>query len=448
MPEPFVTMLLDLRWSSGRLLREYTVLLDPPLYEDAVVSAPVAPARSSEPVAQPPLGGTVERQSEAPVTYAEEDVIAPSGLFQSDSAESAVRRWHFLRPQPGLRCRASRPPIQQRLPQCLSAVRLSMGPGDSYAVQKGDTLWSIAERSRGGSGLSNNQMMLALYRANPEAFLGNINGLKAGSVLRIPPAAEVSAPEVAAANAEVIEQHAAWSGAVDQPVATARRGRGSMLLSRLKHLRAATEGRLQLVAPAETDETDAAEVGTADTETVAAEADGSAIAPDVSAEAEVPDDNRLVQIEDGELQALQDRVDGQDQSAGVADSETALGEDQIFADEEAVEAPDAAQPATAAEADDVADSATTVVTTADSGSEGGLLDNLWIWLAGAAAVLVALFLAWRRKSAKQDANATGSWVTDIDEDPEATYPGVRGYRVEHGFDCCRRERYFRGFRRS
>ena len=146
----------------------------------------------------------------------------------------------------------------------------------------------------------------------------------------------------------------------------------------------------------------------------------------MSAEAEVSGDNRLVQVEDRELQALQDRVDGQDQSATVADSETALGEDQIFADEEAPEAPDAAQPETSA-ADDAADSATRVVTTGDSGSEGGLLDTLWIWLVGAAAVLVALFLAWRRKSAKQDANATGSWVTDIDEDPEATYPGVRGY---------------------
>ena len=44
--EPFVTLLLDVRWSSGRLLREYTVLLDPPLFENTVVQPAVQPANT------------------------------------------------------------------------------------------------------------------------------------------------------------------------------------------------------------------------------------------------------------------------------------------------------------------------------------------------------------------------------------------------------------------
>ena len=64
---------------------------------------------------------------------------------------------------------------------------------------------------------TNNQMMLAIYRANPEAFLGNMNALKASAILRVPGEQEVGDIGVSEANSEATEQHAAWAGKSAEP---------------------------------------------------------------------------------------------------------------------------------------------------------------------------------------------------------------------------------------
>ena len=84
--EPFVTILLDIKWSSGRLLREYTVLLDPPLFEPAPVQPAVAPAEAApeQSAAGSASAGTVARP--APVTTAPiaepEPVPKPKALVE------------------------------------------------------------------------------------------------------------------------------------------------------------------------------------------------------------------------------------------------------------------------------------------------------------------------------------------------------------------------------
>src|SRR5690606_7389118 len=85
-----------------------------------------------------------------------------------------------------------------------------------------DTLWSIASAVRPDAGVSIQQMMLALVRANPEAFIeGNVNGLRKGVILRIPDRDEAASASAEAARAEVAAQHAAWQGVREAAASTA-----------------------------------------------------------------------------------------------------------------------------------------------------------------------------------------------------------------------------------
>lgn len=149
--EPFLDFLLELSWRSGRLVREYTVLLDPP---------GLAPGAS------------------APTVSAPEAEPAPTGTGTAPSrATTATGRYP-----------------------------LEYGP-----VKKDDTLWSIAERLRPNQSVSVQQMMVALLEANPEAFIdNNMNRLKAGYILRIDDPELLSAMSQAQAVREVTRQSRRW----------------------------------------------------------------------------------------------------------------------------------------------------------------------------------------------------------------------------------------------
>ena len=420
--EPFVTMLLDVRWSSGRLLREYTVLLDPPLFEANVVQPATTPAQTTAAV---PSGseGQVDRSVE-PV--AEVAVIETTGLFQSEPAASpsasaaedeapaydvSAESESAVEPEVA----ESEPVVTESTPvsevQPAPAEPAYIAPvrntpyqnvqpsdtaPDSYTTERGDTLWRISERVRDGSGLSNNQMMLALYRANPDAFMGNINRLKAGAILRIPAGAELEAPDVAEANSEVIEQHAAWSGS------------------------RAPESRLQLVAPAETEDSassteadTSADAGATEESGQGAGTDESVGAGDLDGQVAEDQDQRLIDIEDAEMQALQDRIEAQDQAA--VESEV---EEQIFADTDATADAD-----TDIADDSAADTAAApgsvgAAPAAEGSFLGGIFSSLWFWGGLALVLLLAVVLARSRKSESEDENdpaATGSWAADIAE---------------------------------
>ena len=140
MNEPFVDMLLELNGSNSRLLREYTFLLDP------------ADLRMAQPpqVASPISVPTPSVASPAPV--------APAAPARREPAQSA-------RPAPAA-------------PEA--------APAQSYQVKKGDSLAGIAHQVK-PAGVSLDQMLVALYRANPDAFIDkNMNRLRAGQVLSIP----------------------------------------------------------------------------------------------------------------------------------------------------------------------------------------------------------------------------------------------------------------------
>jgi pilus assembly protein FimV len=166
--EPFVTLLVEANWPRGRLLREYTVLLDPPIFAPgpATAEAPVEAPRSAA--------------SASPATtesYAAPAVPAPA---------------------------ASRPR------QTYTPRVATIEPGSTYQVQPNDTLWKIASEAHPGGRRDVNRAMLAIYESNASAFEGNINVLRAGSTLRIPEEGEVAAISASAAAAEVSRQYRAW----------------------------------------------------------------------------------------------------------------------------------------------------------------------------------------------------------------------------------------------
>lgn len=155
--EPYLNFLVELLWPNGRVLREYTLLLDPPMYTPQEI------------VYQP---ATTTVLSTAP------KVVAQPAVKQPTPARKAAS--------------VSRRPVT--------------ASGDNqYRVERNDTLWSIA--SRVGGSTTTQQTMLAIRDLNPQAFVnGDINRLKAGQVLTLPDDAQIQKRSKSAAIAEVKAQ--------------------------------------------------------------------------------------------------------------------------------------------------------------------------------------------------------------------------------------------------
>ena len=190
MAEPFITFLVEASWSRGRLLREYTVFLDPPTF--APPSRDTAPAVQAPSRAAPADSGRIERQAPAA-----QPSPAPA------PTRAPVRQAAPAQPKP-------------QAPS--DDVPFDTAAGGDYTVQRSETLWGIASRVRPDSRLTMNQTMLAIFEANPDAFGGNINILRAGAALRVPSADEIFRINRGEALAEAQRQHAAWSGGVVAPV--------------------------------------------------------------------------------------------------------------------------------------------------------------------------------------------------------------------------------------
>jgi len=148
--EPFLDLLLELSWSTGRVLREYTVLLDPP----ALKTAP--------------------------------EVLAPVVAQTQPAAPTA------LKPEP------AQSPARPAAPEPQG--------GTSYKVKAGDTLGKIALENKPSS-VSLDQMLVALLRANPNAFINNnMNLVLAGKSLSLPSESDARGIEPTDAHREVIAQ--------------------------------------------------------------------------------------------------------------------------------------------------------------------------------------------------------------------------------------------------
>ncbi|MEL6868599.1 MAG: FimV/HubP family polar landmark protein [Pseudomonadota bacterium] len=360
--EPFVTMLIEAVWPRGRLLREYTVLLDPPTYAAPVSAAP-APARrtTQQPARASANAGNIQRS--APAT---------------------------------------------------SPARNRSIDGTEYRVQRRDTLWEIARDIQPDQSVSINQVMVAIFEANPSAFDGNINRLKAGAVLALPSRDALFAINKSNALQEVQRQNRDW------------RGGGS--------------GQLVLTKPDE----DVSLGGVSGGSTGTPEAGGTAVNAELARlQSELREKERLIAVRNQELAELQARLgqaaevpapesvadpepvapvdpatDGPYADTGESTDDAPITAGEIFADDGTdieqpaddivAEEPAAADEPTAAETPRASTTNVVVVPEPQQGMLPKLLNSTWVWLAAGAAIILGLFgfVASRRN---RDNDPTGTW---------------------------------------
>lgn len=174
--EPFLNFLMEVRWPSGRVLREFTLLLDPPLYSPAPITA-------SAPTTQAVRSAAVPAPLQRPVP-----TVAPAQPRHTQPSRSAV----------------------QAQPSAPAAVSSAQPASGEWRTSRTDTLWEIASRSR-PSGTSVQQTMLAIQELNPNAFIdNNINLLEAGQNLTLPNGEQARRRSHADAVAQVAAQNSAW----------------------------------------------------------------------------------------------------------------------------------------------------------------------------------------------------------------------------------------------
>ncbi len=269
--EPFLHLLLQVEWPGGRLVREYTALIDPP-YKIAGKAAPVEtpvvtpPAPEPAPALAPvplPLPAAEVPPPSPPVPVA---VAPPTPPVEEVKAEGAIKEEtppvvaKAEEPKAPEEARAEETPakeeIAQQAPPAEAVLEEKFGPPDvapsvepqvepleaaaapeavpapdeqapeaadlrpslaeagmqEYSVKPGDALWRIADKARGDNrDVSVEQMVLAIYRANQHAFFGNnVNNLKAGKILMIPERDQVEAVAAPEARREFRAQYSAW----------------------------------------------------------------------------------------------------------------------------------------------------------------------------------------------------------------------------------------------
>jgi len=293
IPEPFVTFLVDVNWARGHLMREYTVLLDPPVYtpgENAGSSAPVTAPSASSPQTSPNTAASGEpttAPSPSSAATSEPTPLPKSGRrsrsHRSSGSSSAPAASSESAPAPAPSAAAESAPAAEA-----SSSEAAAGMPSTVTVAKGDTLSKIAHSLRAESRPDVDQTMIALYRANPSAFGGNINVLRQGAVLRVPGADDIAALNQKEAMGEVHRQMDSWRANAGAPD---------------------SGGHLRLVSPT------AAGTGTA---AAAAAAPSSGNSSDSQAlrdrvkdlEGQLAESKRLIDIRNAELSELQQKLGG------------------------------------------------------------------------------------------------------------------------------------------
>jgi len=365
--EPFLTLLVEVNYARGRQVREYTVLLDPPVFtpgQSQVATNPVT-APSTEAARE----GAINR------------LITPPAPQQEPAAPAAAPDVARAAPAPA----PSSPPMADG--------------GESRTIQSGETLSGIASNYAGGDALQSRAWMLAIYQNNPGAFDGNMSIMRAGAVLRIPEGSRVAEIVPSEASAEIRRQYAAWRGAAPSTGTSE-----------------SEPGRLRLVTP-----TEAGGAGTGGNE--------EALQGRVrELEAQLAESKRLLEIQNAELARLQARSAGAPAatppvevpaaSPPVAETpaEAAPPADEAPTDEPAAEPPVASAdtPSEAEAAPPPAETPAETTPTAAASEESGpsLFDTLkgyWWVLAVILGIIAVLYgvKAWRSRQQNEFDDSLG-----------------------------------------
>ena len=168
--EPFLDFLVEINWPAGRLVREYTFLLDPP-----EVSAKLAGR---------------------PASVVDAKVVAaiPGGVAEPTPRSSPPAK-----------------PVAEAKPATVSKADPGSAGGEAHVVQRGETLRKIASENL-PEGISLEQMLIGLYKKNPDAFVGsNVNRLKTGAILSIPDKSALEAVSPAEAHKMYVAQANDWN---------------------------------------------------------------------------------------------------------------------------------------------------------------------------------------------------------------------------------------------
>jgi pilus assembly protein FimV len=195
--DPFINLVINANWSTGRIVRNYTLLLDPPAAkqsEAAAVTAPVAVLPTPQAVAPTPAPAAVVSQAVAPTVPA----AAPARAAAPTPTPTAAN------PAPTAVAMPKAPATTK--PAVAVPNAPSSNSGEKVKVGNGDTAGKIAANNLPGN-VSLEQMLVAMLRGNPQAFTGNnINRLKAGAILDLPTEAEAAAIPASEAKQSVVAQ--------------------------------------------------------------------------------------------------------------------------------------------------------------------------------------------------------------------------------------------------
>src|SRR5512146_1684090 len=207
--EPYLDLLVELDWASGRVVREYTFLLDPPgMTLAAGASEPITPAQA----------GTPARTAAAPAPR------APAAAAATTTAA------------PGAGGGAA-------------AGAAAPASGDQYTVKHGDTLQKIAAQFKPADATLD-QMLAALFTRNQAAFDGdNMNRLRAGAILTIPNAADTQSTPATEATKIVRMQASDWRAYRDRVAAAAPASAGGATREAAGRIGAAVEDATPAAAP-------------------------------------------------------------------------------------------------------------------------------------------------------------------------------------------------------
>jgi len=392
--EPYLDFVIEARWPSGRLLREYTVLVDPPTFSRAtpVVSASERVA-ATEGIAAPVANSE---------QFASRQTTDSSNFDYNQAVESARQRDNS------------------------APSRGSIAPGSQYRISQNQTLWEIASMAK-SPGASVHQTMLDIQRINPDAFInGNINRIKAGYIIYLPGADDISSADLPSALAAVREQNQAW-----------REGRDAASAASRPSLRIAAEPEESVAADT------APRAGVSEAPAAASESEqprGSAIAAAAgrvssetlerlaALEEQLQTLQRIVSLKDDQIAALQDALKEADggvaesipdglAGVGVAPERLPPSEETAFETEASPVATDQAEASTA-ESGQVAEVAPAQNTEAAEAPPAAkspapppsvTADDSWtsylLYILGALVLAVAAYLFSRRRAAEAEDDA-------------------------------------------
>ncbi|AKR43429.1 FimV/HubP family polar landmark protein [Methylophilus sp. TWE2] len=178
--EAFLDMLIQVDWPTGRLVKEYTLLLDPPGFNSNYVSESAGLPIASQPAPSP---SSIQPATPATQTLPKE----PAAIAPKKSAKSVKAK-----------------ATPKETPETTET------PSDSVTTERGDTLYAIARQMKPDN-ISTEQMLAALYQSNQQAFDGkNMNRLKVGKIIRMPDQATLDSISRPQARSLVAEHTANW----------------------------------------------------------------------------------------------------------------------------------------------------------------------------------------------------------------------------------------------